>query len=300
MNLGFIGTGTMGNPMAKNLVAAGHSLAVFDVRAEVTQELEGLGARRAANPKEVARASQMVFTSLPGPAEVRDVVLGEGGILEGAARGTIYVDLTTNSPTVARQVARECARRGVDMLDSPVSGGVYGARTRTLCLMVGGEKAVFEQARPVLEAIGNKVVYTGSSGTGCICKIVNNMIVLSLAWLIGEAFTLGVKAGADLKSLYTVVSQSSGKTWAMENGLKYTLFKGRLEPPAFRLLLAAKDIGLATALGRELNLPLELANLVEQKYQEALGRGWGERTSDAVACLQEERAGVQLRERDLP
>lgn len=300
MNIGFIGTGNMGNPMARNLMAAGHRLSVFDLRPEATQNLEEMGAVRANSPAQAAVAGQLVFTSLPGPAEMRQVALGEGGIISALAPGGVYIDLTTNSPTVSREVSRQFAERGLDMLDAPVSGGIHGARTRNLCLMVGGDKAIFERCKPVLDAIGNRVIYTGPSGSGCISKLVNNLIALSSVWLIGEALTLGVKAGADLKALYSVVSQSSGKTWIMENGLKYTLFRGRFEPPAFRLDLAAKDVGLATALAREMSLPLEMASLVEQKYLAGRSRGWGSLTSDAVVRLQEELAGVELRALDLP
>jgi 3-hydroxyisobutyrate dehydrogenase len=298
MRVGFIGLGNMGRPMATNVLRAGHEMVVYDIREEAGHPLIALGARWAPSPKAVAQTSEVVFTSLPGPKEVEEVALGTEGILAGLPPGSIYVDLSTNSPSCARRVAAACRARGVVMLDAPVSGGVRGAETRDLAVLVGGEEEAFLRVKPLLEAIGTKVLYCGPSGAGCICKIVNNLIALSLTVLLGEALTIGVKAGVSLSTLYEAVTRSSGDNHRLRQGLRPYLFKGNLQP-GFALDLALKDIRLGLELARELDIPVELLSLVEQKYLEARARGWGKRDSTAVALLQEERAGVSLRAPDL-
>lgn len=298
MKVGFIGTGNMGRHMARNVLQAGFPLTVYDIRREATAEVVGLGAAWADTPQAVAQASEITFTSLPGPKEVEEVTLSEKGILAGAAPGSIYIDLSTNSPTTMRRIAAIFQEKGVHVLDAPVSGGVYGAATRRLAVMVGGEEAIYQRAKPVLDAIGDKVMYAGDIGAGCVCKIVNNMIAIGISIVFGEAFTLGVKAGATPRKLYEAVSGSSGNTWKMQNKFTKFLFKGNFEP-GFALKLALKDIGLGTALAKEMCLPLECANLVEQMHIEAIRRGWGELDSDAIVRLYEERAGVELRIPDL-
>ena len=162
MRVGFIGLGNMGGPMAKHILDAGHSLTVYDVRKEAAgTHLQG-GARWAESPMAVAAASEIVFTSLPGPKEVEAVALGEGGILQGAAPGTVYIDLSTNSPTLIRRICEVCKEKNVQVLDAPVSGGPIGAQQATLAVMVGGDRAVYDRVKPVLDAIGNKVSYVGA------------------------------------------------------------------------------------------------------------------------------------------
>jgi 3-hydroxyisobutyrate dehydrogenase len=294
MKVGFIGTGNMGRPMATNLIKAGHPLTVHDLRREAASQLLEMGARWAETPREVAEQSEVVFTSLPGPREVEAVALGEQGILSGATSGSLYVDLSTNSPTLMRRIYQAFKGKGVAVLDAPVSGGPYGAATRDLAIMVGGDREAYDCIKPVLDAMGDKVVYCGPIGSGSVCKIVNNLISLGVAVLLAEALTLGVKAGVDMKTLFEVISRSSGWTRRMESRFTRFLFKGNFTP-GFALALATKDIGLATELGRELGVPMEVSNLVHQRFIEAIGRGWGERDSDAIVLLQEERTGVQLR-----
>ena len=180
------------------------------------------------------------------------------------------------------------------MLDAPVSGGVYGAAAATLAVMVGGDEAIFNRMKPTLDAIGSHVVYCGPIGNGMVCKICNNMLSMGIGVLVAEALTLGVKAGVDLAVLADVIANSSGGNKRITEKFPRYLFRGNFEP-GFATALAAKDVRLATDLGREYGIPLDLANLIDQKHVEALGRGWGPEDSDAVAKLQEEKAGVQLR-----
>jgi 3-hydroxyisobutyrate dehydrogenase len=294
MKLGFIGTGNMGNPMAGNLIKAGHQLTVHDLRQEAATNLLEMGARWADSPKEAVRGNEVVLTSLPVPRDVEAVVLGEGGILEGAPKGLVYVDLSTNSPTVVRRLHQMCSEHGVAMLDAPVSGGVYGAAAATLAVMVGGDQEVFRRVKPALDAIGSHVVFCGGIGSGSVCKICNNLMSMGTGVLLAEALTLGVKAGVDLAVLADVIANSSGSCRRLTEKFPRYLFKGNFEP-GFATALAAKDVRLATDLGREYGIPMDLSNLIDQRHVEAMGRGWGREDSDAVARIQEEKAGVQLR-----
>jgi 3-hydroxyisobutyrate dehydrogenase len=294
MKIGFIGTGNMGNPMAVNLIRGGHQLTVHDLRREATTNLLELGATWADTPRDAVSGNELVFTSLPVPRDVEAVVLGEKGILEGANRGLIYADLSTNSPTVVRRLHQTCAQKGVVMLDTPVSGGVYGAAAGTLAVMVGGDERVFHRIKPALDAIGRHVVYCGPIGNGSVCKICNNLLSMGTGVLLAEALTLGVKAGVDLAVLADVIANSSGSCRRLTEKHPRFLFKGNFEP-GFATALAAKDVRLATDLGREYGIPMELSNLIDQRHVEAMHRGWGAEDSDAVARIQEEKAGVQLR-----
>ena len=294
MKVGFIGAGNMGNPMASNLIKAGHQLTVHDLRREATTNLLEMGAQWADTPKEAAPGNEVVFTSLPMPRDVEAVVLGENGVLEGAGPGSIYMDLSTNSPTTIRRIHDVCAERGVTVLDAPVSGGVYGAAAATLAVMVGGDQSIYDRMKPTLDAIGSHVVYCGPIGNGMVCKICNNLLSMGIGTLMAEALTLGVKAGVDLAVLADVIANSSGGNRRLTEKFPRFLFKGNFEP-GFATALAAKDVRLATDLGREYGIPMELSNLIDQRHVEAMHRGWGPEDSDAVSRLQEERAGVQLR-----
>ena len=294
MKIGFIGTGNMGNPMAANLIKAGHQLTVHDLRREAATNLLEMGADWADSPKEAVPGNEAVFTSLPVPRDVEAVVLGENGTLAAAASGSVFFDLSTNSPTVVRRLHQACAEKGVALLDSPVSGGVYGAVAGTLAVMVGGDEAVFNRFKPVLSAIGTHPVYCGPIGNGAVCKICNNLLSMGIGVLMSEALTLGVKAGVDLEILADVINNSSGGSKRLLEKFPRYLFKGNFEP-GFATALAAKDVRLATDLGREYGVPMDLSNLVDQRHVEAMFRGWGAEDSDAVARLQEEKAGVQLR-----
>jgi 3-hydroxyisobutyrate dehydrogenase len=276
------------------MIKAGHQLTVHDLRRESATNLLEMGAQWADSPREAAAGNEIVFTSLPGPRDVEAVALGENGVLEGADTNTIYVDLSTNSPTMIRGIHQTCAAKGVAVLDAPVSGGVYGAADGTLAVMVGGDPQVFERVRPALNAIGTHVVYCGPIGSGAVCKICNNLLSMGTGVLLAEALTLGVKAGVDLGILADVITNSSGGCKRLSDKFPRFLFQGNFEP-GFATALAAKDVRLATDLGREYGIPMELSNLVDQRHVEAMLRGWGAEDSDAVARIQEEKSGVQLR-----
>ena len=292
MKVGFVGVGFMGRHMARNVLAGGHEMRVFDANREAANELLSLGAAWANSPREAAEGNDVVFTSLPTPQIVEEVASGEGGILSGAGRGSALFDLSTTDPSTIQRIAARAESSGVRVLDAPVSGGTGGAEDATLCVMVGGDRDVYERFKPVLDLIGDKVMYCGDLGSGAVCKIVNNLIGLSVGVLLSEAFSVGVKWGVDPQILYDAVSGSSGNTNSMHaypNGI----FKRNFEP-GFQLDLAAKDVGLATQLGRELRVPMEMSNIAQQRYIDGQNRGFGRMAAGAVAIVQEDRAGVEI------
>ena len=296
MNVGFIGLGTMGRHMASNLIKAGHKLVVHDVRREAAAPHLQAGAQWASSPKAVAEAADVVFTSLPGPAEVEAVALDErGGLLSGLVAGKVYFDLSTNSPALVRRIHDVFKARGIHMLDAPVSGGPRGAETRKLALWVGGDEEVYRRCKPVLDAIGDQPYYVGPIGAGSIAKLVHNCAGYVVQTALAEVFTMGVKAGVDPLALWKAVRQGAGGRRRTFDGLVDQFLPGRFEPPAFALRLAHKDVSLATALGREHKVPMKLANITLEEMTEALNRGWGERDSRVSMLLQEERAGVDIK-----
>jgi len=296
MRIGFIGLGNMGGPMAQNLMKAGHALVVHDTRSEMVKPHLERGAKGAESPRGAAQGAELILTSLPGPPEVEAVALGERGIIHGAAQGAIYADLSTGSPRVMRKIHAAFKAKGAHVLDAPVSGGVWGAQRGTLQIMVGGDEALFDRVKPVLEAMGDKVGYMGEIGCGTIAKLVHNMIGICTRQVVAEAFTLGVKAGVRPEALLAAVKGGAfGQGLLLTQVLPEIVFKGDFDTVRFALRLARKDLGLATELAREYNVPMEMAALAEQTLIEALARGWGDKDFSAPFMLQEERAGVKVR-----
>lgn len=296
MDVGFIGLGNMGNPMARNLIRAGHQLVVHDLRENAAANLIELGARWADSPKAVAEQCRVVFTSLPGPPEVERVVLGPDGVLAGAQRGSVLFDLSSNAPPVIRRIAAQAADHGVTVLDAPVSGGVSGAEKGTLAVMVGGEREAFEAHRELLGAIGANVFHLGPVGNGSIVKLMNNLIALSIGPLLDEAVVVGAKAGIPPATLFEVMSVSSAGP--LVRGLP-RLFRRAFDDANFALALARKDVGLAVAAGRDLGVPMPVAAAVEQVYEWAKGNGLGGKNSLATLLLYEQAAGVEIHAEDV-
>ncbi|MGE3537655.1 MAG: NAD(P)-dependent oxidoreductase [Candidatus Tectimicrobiota bacterium] len=294
--VGFIGLGNMGGGMAGNIQKADYPMVVLDVRAAIMQPFLTNGARAATSPAEVARMSDVIFTSLPGPREVEMVATGANGVLEGIKPGGVYVDLSTSRPTLIRQIEPLFRQKGAHVLDAPVSGGKSGAASRNLAVMVGGEKAIFERIKPILDAFGDKVFYAGSIGAGSVAKLVHNMIGHGIRQAIAEGLTLGVKAGVDAVALWECVRRGAvGRMSGLHEGIPRQVFTGQFDPPTFALALARKDIALATELAREYDVPMPVANLAEQIAMQGMVRGWGDRDSNVTFLLQEEAANVQVR-----
>jgi 3-hydroxyisobutyrate dehydrogenase len=292
MRLGFIGTGHIGNPMARNLIKAGYELVVNDLRPEACANLLELGAVWAESPAAVASQTGVIFTSLPGPAEVEAVLTGAEGILAGAQPGTFYFDLSTNAPATARRLAALAAERGVTYLDAPVSGGVVGAEQATLAVMVGGDTAAFEAHKPLLEAIGANIFHLGNVGAGCTAKLANNLISLGVSHLINEALVMGVSAGIDAQTLFQVMNVSSASRFVQ--GVP-RLLERRFDEPTFTLALAAKDVGLAVGVGKEHGVPMPASAAIEQALLGAAGAGHGGKAQNASLLWLEAMAGVEAR-----
>jgi len=295
MQLGFIGVGSIGRPMAGQLLRAGHQLTVHDVRREHADPLLAAGARWADSPAAVAAACEVVATCLPGPIEMEQVALGAQGILEGIRPGALYIDHTTNSPLLVRRVHGALQARNVDMLDAPVSGGTEGAQIRDLLVMVGGEPAVFERARPILEALAERVRHVGPIGCGSVCKVLHNCASFTLDLMMAECWTVAIKAGVAPETIVDVFKNAAlGQMMSLNVRLPATYLRGNFDP-RFALKLARKDLGLALELARAYDTPMRLGALCEQEMVEAMARGWADRDASIFLTLQEERAQVQVR-----
>jgi 3-hydroxyisobutyrate dehydrogenase len=285
----------MGGSMAFNTLQGGHELVVHDIRREsATRHLEA-GATWADSPREVAEASDVVFTSLPGPTEVEAVFLGDDGILQGMSAGKVYFDLSTSTPNLIRRLHDIASGQGVEVLDAPVSGGPRGAESRNLAIWVGGDKDVFDRCKSALDAIGDKAYYVGPIGCGAVAKLVHNCAGYVIQAGLAEVFTMGVKAGVEPLALWQAVRRGAQGRRGTFEGLAEHLLPGKFDPPDFALRLARKDVDLAVSVGREYDVPMRLANLVLQEMTEAMNRGWGDRDSRVAMLLQEERAGVEVR-----
>ena len=291
--VGFIGLGNLGTPMAQNIQRAGFPMVVYDAREGATRALLEGGARLAMSPGEVADISDVILSSVPGPIEVEEIALGRVGILNGLSPGDVYVDLSTSRPSLIRRIGREFEQKGAHVLDAPVLASPATAANRQVIVMPSGDRDVCEQLLPVFESFADKVVYQGDLGMGSVCKLVNNMITLAVRQVAAEGLTLGMKAGLDLDAL--MEAGSRGILGSQREGLERTVFAGRFEPPSFRQELARKDIALANELARELEVPMPVANIVEQISIQCGNRGWGDMDTHVIYRLQEEAAGVEIR-----
>jgi 3-hydroxyisobutyrate dehydrogenase len=299
MKAGFIGLGTMGARMAANLQKAiqplGHTLIVHDLAKTTAAALETNGARWADSPAALAADSDIIFTSLPGPPEFEHVTYGENGILSAIRPGAAHFDLTTNAPATVRKAHAEYANRQAHLLDAPVIGGPKGAASGKLAIWCGGDRATFDRWKPTLDSIGDQAAYIGPIGAGSVAKLVHNCYGYIATAAAAEVFSMGVKAGIEPLAIWEAVRQGAvGRRGAFES-LTDQFLPDSYEPAAFALRLAHKDVSLATALGRELNVPMRLANLALADLAEGMNRGWGQRDSRAIMALQTERAGVEIK-----
>ena len=294
MRVGFIGLGTMGAGMASNLVKAGYELVVHDARKEAAEPFLNNRAVWAESPKELAELVDIAFLSLPGPSEVKEVAGGQDGLIEGMIPGSVIFDLSTNSPTVVRDLHSKFSDKGFYVLDAPVSGGPAGAHSGKLALWVGGDEQIFKKYKPVLDSMGDQVAYIGPMGAGSVAKLVHNCAGYTIQAALGEVFTMGIKAGVEPLALWEAVRQGVLGRRRTFDGLINQFLPGVYDPPAFALRLAHKDVALATALGREKGVPMRLANLALEEMTEALNRGWGDSDSRSSLKLQIERAGIEV------
>jgi 2-hydroxy-3-oxopropionate reductase len=271
MKLGFIGLGVMGRPMALNLMKQGYEMAVYARRAEAVRGLVAMGARHCATPAEVASASEVIFTMVTTSSDVEQVVLGADGVIEGAATGSVLVDMETIEPAVARKVALCLQEKGVDMLDAPVSGGPAAAEQANLSIMVGGDEHVFERVKPLFACLGRTIVHIGAAGAGQMTKVCNQLALLVTAEGIAEALTLARRSGLDPVRVREVMLGGLAASRVME------LFGERMVTRDFsagiETRLYHKDLAIALAVAHGLGQGLPAASLVMQHVNAAVGAG---------------------------
>ncbi len=286
MKIAFIGLGAMGGPIAANLQRAGHELQVHDLR-----RVEGFKNWKA-SAADAARGCEVLFTSLPGPAEVEALA---AQVKDAMPAGSAWFDLSTNSPDSIRRVHADLQKSGIQVLDAPVSGGPQGAASGKLAIWVGGEREVYERFEPVLRAIGDQPLYVGPIGAGTVAKLSHNLATFAIQAALAEVFTLGVKAGVEPLALLRAVRQGATGRKRPFDRLADNWLPGKFDPPAFALRLAHKDARLAVEMARTCGVPLKIGQLALAELDEAMSRGWSERDWRIAQTLQEERAGVSVR-----
>jgi 3-hydroxyisobutyrate dehydrogenase len=299
MKVGFIGLGTMGAFMAANLSkyleTSNHGFVVHDIRKDSAQPFLAKGAEWADNPKALAEQCDVVFLSLPGPKEVEAVTTdGANGLIAGLKKGGAVFDLSTNAPSMVRKIAAIYKEHGLNFMDAPVSGGPTGARSGKLAIWVGGEKKVFDDNKVFLDAFSDQARYIGDIGAGSVAKLVHNCAGYAIQTALAEVMTMGVKGGVEPLALWEAIRTGAGGRGRSFDRLVDQFLVNKYEPPAFALKLAFKDMTLATELGRELGVPMRLANMAYADMSEALTRGWEAQDSRSPMKLQVERAGVKI------
>ena len=296
MIVGFIGLGTMGGHMALNIRKAGFDVVVNDLRRELADRHVEAGCTWVDSIGKVAEQADVIFTSLPGPKEISLVAFSEDGLLSGMKPGAAWFDLSTSSPTSAREIYPRFQDKNLSFLDAPVSGGPTGAASGRLAIWVGGDKPVFDKYKSVLDAIGDQAKYIGSIGAGSVAKLVHNAAGYTIQTALAEVFTMGVKAGVEPLELWDAIRAGANGRARTFDRLAGEFLQNKYDPPSFALKLAHKDVTLAAQLGREVGVPMRLTNLALEELTEAMNRGWDSRDSRVAMLLQEERAGVLIDE----
>ncbi len=289
--LAFVGTGTMGDPMARRLLGAGHQVTVHDRSDVAVERLMSVGATSAPSAAAAAAGAEAVFLSLPGPDQVHDAVAGPDGVLAAEPPPALIVDLSTNSPEVVAELAAACSAVGVGFLDAPVSGGLAKAVDGTLTVMVGGSEASFAQAEPLLASLGTTIVRVGESGAGTAAKLVNNQLFLAAGLLVQEAYVLGGALGLSPDALHAIIATSSAGPYAK---LAPLVLGRRFNDVIFRLDIAAKDVRLAASAAATAGVSVPLTDAASEVYAAAVEHGDGELVFHATLRELERRAGLEL------
>ena len=292
--IGFIGIGTMGKPMALNLIKAGYPLIAYDINPRPLQELKEKGAVIGQSSKEVASQSNVIITMLPKSEDVEKAILGENGVIEGVRSNSILIDMSTIDPSVSRRIAQVFLSRDIKMLDAPVSGGQMGAEAGTLSIMVGGDENVFHECEDIFKAMGKKIFYCGPNGNGEVVKISNNLLGAIQVMASAEVLSMGVKAGVNFKVLTDVIGVSTGTNDFIRFAGPAKAFKGDFEP-GFTVELMYKDLGLAMNLAKEQGLPMLMGTLAHQMYLYTNSSGLGKKDFTIVTKMFEDLMNVKLR-----
>ncbi|MDZ7580534.1 MAG: NAD(P)-dependent oxidoreductase [Deltaproteobacteria bacterium] len=290
MKVAFIGMGTMGAPMALNLLKAGHKVTVHNRTRNKEEAVAAAGARRAASPAEAAEGAEVVIICVSDSPDLERVTLGESGVIHGAAPGTVVVDMSTVSPGTTRRIAAALREMGVHMIDAPVSGGSEGARRGTLSIMVGGEEADLDKVRPALEAMGNTITHVGPIGSGQLAKAINQIVVAGTYWGVAEGIAVGLKAGLDMQKVVQAVGGGAAGSWAMSNRSGNMIANSY--PLGFKVRLHRKDLNIALAVARELGVTVPVAAYVEQVETGLIARGHGDEDISVIARSIREASGI--------
>jgi len=292
--VGFIGLGIMGKPAAKNLVDAGYDLVVNDVREDPVRNLEEHGAQSRETPAEVAAESDVLISFLPEAKHVREVALGEDGIIQGAHEGLVYIDMSTIGPGTIREVADELGEKGVRTIDAPVSGSEQGAKEAWMRIMIGGDEALVEEHRELFEVMGGQVTRVGEAGAGQVAKVCNNMIAAAEVTSLAEALVFAEKAGISQERLVEAISGGAAQTWALETRAE-GMIEGDLEPGFFGSYMY-KDLRIAVGDGEEYGAPIPVTSINHELFKSLEERGRGDLDFSGVITVFEDMAGIDADE----
>jgi len=290
MDVAFIGLGTMGEAMARNILKAGHRLTVHNRTRAKEESLAAEGAGRAASPQEAAAQAEVIIICVSDTPDVEAVILGEDGVIQGAKAGSVVVDMSTISPAATRKMSAALAEKGVGMLDAPVSGGTEGAKNGTLTVMIGGKESDLKKAMPVLETMGKSITHIGSSGAGQMCKAINQTIISGIYMGVAEGVVLGLKAGLDMEKVVQALGGGLAGSWILANRSGNMI--RNTYPLGFRISLHRKDLRIALGAAGELGVTLPLAALAEQAANGLVARGHGDEDSSALARPIREQSGL--------
>jgi 3-hydroxyisobutyrate dehydrogenase len=290
MKVAFIGLGTMGQGMASNILRAGHALTIHNRSREKEENLAAKGARRAASPEQAASEAEIIVICVSDTPDVEEIILGDAGVIHGAAEGAIVVDMSTISPTATRSIAEKLSGKGVKMLDAPVSGGSEGAHEGTLAIMVGGDAADYKRALPILEAMGKTVTHVGAVGAGQITKAINQIIISGTYMTLAEGLTLGIKAGLDMQKVVEAIRGGAASSWVLDNRAKNVI--DNTYPLGFRVRLHQKDLKIALDTARELGVTLPATALVAQIENGLTAQGYGDDDISALGRSIRKQSGL--------
>lgn len=290
MKIAFIGMGTMGVPMAINLLKAGYEVTVHNRTRAKEKPVVAMGANCASSPQEAAIGAEIIITCVSDSPDVQQVILGENSVINGAQSGTIVIDMSTISPSVTRHIAATLAQKKIKMLDAPVSGGSEGAKQGTLSIMVGGEAENFQAVKPILAAMGQTITHVGPIGAGQITKAINQVIVAGTYWAVAEGITLGLKAGMDMDKVVQAVGGGAAGSWGLTNRSGNMIENNY--PLGFRVRLHHKDLKIALEAARELGVTLPMAAYVDQIEAGLITRGFGDEDVSAMARSVREQSGL--------
>ena len=292
--IGFVGLGIMGKPMAKNLIDAGYSLTVFDINQVAVDELVEYGCTKANSGKEISESSQYIITMVPDSADSEKAILGDSGVLKGTSTGKIIIDMSSIAPGVSQKIANMCEANGVSFLDAPVSGGEPKAIDGSLAIMVGGKENIFTQCKPIFEVLGSSVVLCGNYGAGNTTKLANQIIVAANIEAVSEALVLAKKAGLDPNTVFNAIKGGLAGSTVL-NAKAPMMITGDFNP-GFRIKLHQKDLHNALLTGKELGVPLPVTSLIQQMIGSLMNKGKGDLDHSAIANFLEDLAQIEIKE----